>query len=89
VKTPTEPKIITKQEDVALARAAIGRYTNYRFNHLPFLFGIPLSALANGLLPHGHYRIALAMLIGFGVGIPLGELSRFVWLRVFRRSRSQ
>jgi len=70
-----------KQEDIELAKVAIGRYTNYRFNRLPFLFSAPLSILAYRLLPRTmHHHVLLAMLIGFGIGIPAGEAARALWL---------
>lgn len=76
-----------KNQDIESARAAITRYTDYRVTQLPFLFSGPLTALAYSLLPMTMvHRLAEAAIIGFGVGIPLGELSRYIWLhRVHRR----
>lgn len=75
-----------KQQDIELTKAAVGQYTYYRLLHLPFLFSAPLSILAYRVLPQTtHHHILLTMLIGFGIGIPLGELTRAIWLRVRNR----
>jgi hypothetical protein len=78
----------SKQGDIDLTKVEISRYTNYRVKHLPDLFAIPLSALANSLLPQTmHHRVLFAMLIGFGIGVPMGELSRYIWLYKIHKRR--
>jgi len=73
----------TRRTDIDQTRAILSRYNSYRVTYLPFLFSVPLSAIANTLLSASmHHRVLFAMLIGFGLGIPCGELSRLLWLRL-------
>jgi hypothetical protein len=75
-----------KHQDTALARIAISRYADFRVTQLPFFFSGPLAALAYNLLPTTmSHRLAAAAVIGFGFGVPLGELSRYIWLRKTHR----
>lgn len=84
-KRLTDATPSSRQQDIEETRAIFSRYNSYRVQYLPFLFSIPLAALANTSLPqHVHHRVLLAMLIGFGLGIPCGELSRLLWLRLKR-----
>jgi hypothetical protein len=79
----------SKQDDIEATKTILGQYNNYRITYLPFLFSVPLSALAYKLLPQAiDHRTALALLFGFGLGIPFGELGRFIWLRVSKQLRS-